>query len=153
MEVASQIFREDFRQLSADDRSKIGDYGVMAEYAARVFSIRNGFESELRRLAEEGVTIYTGCGLTPDDFLSKRRGNWEESLRRYATGDTRKPNSAWIKAAEEGKYFAGSAPPAVAGAFGEAMGKGLDDVVKSSISELFEKRYGLCYRGTGAPFT
>lgn len=142
MEVASQIFREDFRQLSADDRSKIGDYEVMAEYAARVFSIRNGFESELRRLAEEGVTIYTGCGLTPDDFLSKSRGGVGESLRRYATGDTRKPNSAWIKAAEEGKYYAGSAPPAVAGAFGEAMGKGLGDVV-NAISELFEKRWGL----------
>lgn len=142
MEVAAQIFREDFRQLSADDRRKIGDYGVMAEYAARVFSIRNGFESELKRLAAEGVTIYTACGLTPDDFLSKSRGGVGETLKRYAQGDTHKPNSAWIKAAEEGKYFAGSAGPAVADAFGEAMRRGLADVIKA-ISELFEKRWRL----------
>ncbi len=142
MEVAGQIFREDFRQLSVDDRRKIGDYGVMAEYAARVFSIRNGFEAELKRLAAEGVAIYSACGLTTDDFLSKSRGGVGESLRRYAQGDTRKPNSAWIKAAEDGKYYAGNAGPAVANAFGEAMGKGLDDVVRA-ISELFDKRWGL----------
>ncbi|MCU0458679.1 MAG: UvrD-helicase domain-containing protein [Bacteroidales bacterium] len=142
MEVAAQIFREDFRQLSADDRRKIGDYGVMAEYASRVFSIRNGFESELKNLAMKGVSIYAGCGLTPDDFLSKSRGGVGESLRRYTQGDIRKPNNAWIKAAEEGKYYAAGAGPAVVKAFGEAMERGLDDVV-NAISELFEKRYGL----------
>jgi len=142
MEVAEQIFREDFRQLSAEDRRMIGDYGVMAGYAARVFSIRNGFESELKRLAGEGVEIYSACGLTPDDFLSKSRGGVGESLRRYAQGDTRQPNSAWLKAAEEGKYFAVSAGTAVASAFGEAMTRGLGEKVKA-ISELFESRWSL----------
>ena len=142
MEVAGQVFREDFRQLSAGDRRRIGDYGVMAEYASRVFSIRRGFESDLKKLASEGLRIYTECGLTPDDFLLKSRGGVGESLRRYAQGDTRRPNSYWVKAAEEGKYYAAGAKPDVVSAFRNATAGGLDEVVRK-ISEMFERRYGL----------
>ncbi len=142
MEVAGQVFREDFRQLSADDRRRIGDYGVMAEYASRVFAIRRGFESDLKKLASDGVRIYTECGLTPDDFLLKSRGGVGESLRRYAQGETRRPNSTWAKAAEEGKYYPGGAKPDVVSAFGNAMAMGLEEVVRK-ISEMFERRYGL----------
>lgn len=142
MEVAGQVFREDFRQLSAEDRRRIGDYGVMAEYASRVFSIRRGFESDLKKLAAEGVRIYTECGLTPEDFLLKSRGGVGESLRRYAQGDTRRPNSTWSKAAEEGKYYPGGAKPDIVSAFGNATARGLDDIVRK-ISEMFERRYSL----------
>ena len=142
MEVAGQVFREDFRQLSADDRRRIGDYGVMAEYASRVFAIRRGFESDLKKLASEGVRIYTECGLTPDDFLSKSRGGVGESLRRYAQGDIRRPNSYWLKAAEEGKYYAGGTKPDVVSSFGTALAGGLEEVVRK-ISEMFERRYTL----------
>ena len=142
MEVAGQVFREDFRQLGADDRKRIGDYGVMAEYASKVFSIRRKFESDLKNLASRGVRIYSDCGLTPDDFLYKSRGGVGESLRRYAQGDTRRPNSNWTKAAVDGKYYAGGAKPDVVSAFANATEMGLDEVVRK-ISELFERRYSL----------
>lgn len=142
MEVAGQVFREDFRQLGADDRKRIGDYGVMAEYASKVFSIRRKFESDLKNLASRGVRIYSDCGLTPDDFLYKSRGGVGESLRRYAQGDTRRPNSNWTKAAVDGKYYAGGAKPDVVNAFANATEMGLDEVVRK-ISELFERRYSL----------
>ena len=142
MEVAGQVFREDFRQLSAEDRRKIGDYGVMADYAAKVFSIRRGFESDLKKLGADGVRIYTECGLTPDDFLSKSRGGVGEWLRRYAQGDTRRPTGAWIKAADEGKYYAGGARPDTVSAFSNATARGLEDVVRQ-ITEMFDRRYGL----------
>ena len=142
MEVAGQVFREDFRQLGADDRKRIGDYGVMAEYASKVFSIRRQFESDLKNLASRGVRIYSDCGLTPDDFLYKSRGGVGESLRRYAQGDTRRPNSNWTKAAVDGKYYAGGAKPDVVNAFANATEMGLEEVVRK-ISELFERRYSL----------
>ena len=142
MEVAAQVFREDFRQLSTDDRKMIGDYGVMADYASRVFAVRRGFETDLKNLAAEGVKIYTECGLSTDDFLSKSRGGVGESLRRFAQGDTRRPNSTWVKAAAEGKFFPGTARPAVVSAFGDASRRGLDDVVKK-ILDLFDRRYGV----------
>ncbi|MRR14007.1 hypothetical protein EG833_00945, partial [archaeon] len=142
MEVAGQVFREDFRQLSADDRKRIGDYGVMAEYASRVFSIRKGFESDLKKLASEGMKIYSECGLTPDDFLLKSRGGVGESLRRYTQGETRRPNSTWSKAAEEGKYYPAGAKPDVVSGFSNAKARGLDEVVRK-ISEMFEGRYSL----------
>ena len=142
MDVAAQIFRENFRQLSTDDRKKIGDYEVLSDYSARIFAIKKGFESELQRLAATGVEIYSGCGLSPEDFLSKSRGGVGESLRKYARGETKPPNATWNKAAAEGRYHAASAPPAVAGAFEDAISRGLTDAVRA-ITDLFDKRYSL----------
>jgi len=142
MEVAAQIFRENFRQLSPDDKKKIADYEVLSEYAGKIFAIKKGFESELQRLAAQGVEIYTGCGLSPDDFLSKSRGGVGESLRKYAGGETKPPNATWNKAVAEGKFYPGGAQPAVVSAFNDAMSKGLDDVVRA-VTGLFEKSYRL----------
>ncbi|MBE0677216.1 MAG: UvrD-helicase domain-containing protein, partial [Bacteroidales bacterium] len=86
MEVAALIFRENFRQLSPEDKKKIGDYDVLGEYTAGIFAIKRSFESELKELASRGVEIYMGCGLTASDFLSKSRGGVGESLRKYAQG-------------------------------------------------------------------
>ena len=61
MEVSAQIFGENFRQLSQEDRKKIGDYKVMQEYTRKVFSIKRSFEAELRKLAARGVEIYESC--------------------------------------------------------------------------------------------
>ncbi len=140
--VADQIFRENFRQLSAEDRKKISDYGVMAKYASGVYAIKKRFEAELKRLAAEGVRIFTDCGITADDFLSKSRGGVGDGLRKYAEGDTRKPGSAWKKATEEGKYHAKTAGPELVQAFGKAITMGLGDVV-TAISGWFEKEYPL----------
>jgi len=142
LDVADQIFRENFRQLSTDDRKKISDYGVMAKYASGVYAIKTGFETELKKLASEGVRIYTECGLTPDDFLSKRKGGVGEALRRYAQGDTRKPGAAWLKALEEDRYYAGGAGTDTVKAFGEAKNRGLANVV-TAISRWFENEYRL----------
>ncbi|MDX9772906.1 MAG: UvrD-helicase domain-containing protein [Bacteroidales bacterium] len=142
MDVAKEIFRENFRQLSADDRKKIGDYKIVGDYSSRVFAIRKAFESDLRNLAAQGVDIYQRGGLSPDDFLSKRRGGVGDSLMRYSRGEIKVPNSAWGKALTEGKYFAGGATPDVVSAFGEALNSGLSDIV-SRISDLFERGYPL----------
>ena len=142
MEVAALIFKENFRQLSPEDKKNIGDYDVLGEYTARIFAIKRAFESELKELASRGVEIYSCCGLTAADFLSKSRGGVGESLRRYAQGETKPPNATWARASTEGRYFAGGATPVVVTAFEEAISKGLNDVV-SAISELFERRYRL----------
>ena len=142
MEVSAQIFGENFRQLSQEERKKIGDYKVMQEYTRKVFSIKRSFEAELRRLAARGVKIYESCGLTADDFYLKRRGGVGESLRRYAHGDVKPPNSTWNKAAADGKYVAGGATPDVIEAVVKAVNEGLGDTVKG-ISELFARRYKL----------
>ncbi|MRR20168.1 hypothetical protein EG827_08225, partial [bacterium] len=142
MEVAALIFRENFRQLSPDDKKKIGDYDVLSDYTGRIFAIKRGFESELRQLAARGVEIYSGCGLSPGDFLSRSRGGVGESLIKYSRGETKPPNATWIKASEEGKYYAGGAPPAVVNAFENAISNGLADVVRA-ISDLFQRQYRL----------
>ncbi|MFZ2286600.1 MAG: UvrD-helicase domain-containing protein [Bacteroidales bacterium] len=140
MDVAALIFRENFRQLSPDDRKKIGDYEMLGHYTGKIFTIIRDFESDLRNLASRGVEIYLSCGLTAADFHSKSRGGVGESLRRYALRETRPPNATWTKALAEGRYYAGGATPAVVKAFEAAAGMGLNDVVRA-ITELFEKRY------------
>lgn len=142
MEVSVQIFGENFRQLSREDREKIGDYEVMREYTRKVFSIKRSFETELRRLAERGVAIYEGCGLTPDDFSRKRLGGVGESLKKYAKGEVKPPNNTWAKAAADGKFIPGGAPLNIVMAIEEAVSQGLAETVKD-ISALFARRYRL----------
>ena len=142
MEVSAQIFNENFRQLSADDRKKISDYRSLGEYTGKIFAIKKGFETELRDLALTGVEIYEECGLTPDDFLSKRKGGVGEIMRKYALGDTHPPGSVWNKASGEGRYYPAKAAAEVVEAFEDALGRGIADIVKA-ISSLFEKKYTL----------
>jgi ATP-dependent exoDNAse (exonuclease V) beta subunit len=142
MEVAEQIFGENFRQLSPADKKTISNYEILNDYTEKVFRIKKGFESELRSLAARGVAIYEGCGMTPDDFLSKARGGVGEMLRKYADGVVKTPGSTWEKAAGEAKYLTGGAPQHVVKAFQEALSKGLGDVV-TAISSMFENRYQL----------
>lgn len=142
MEVAELIFKEDFRQLGQEEKQTIGDYEVLKRYADRIYTIKRGFETELKALAETGVAICSECGLTPDDFLNKRRGGVGDALLKYAAGETKPPNATWHKAAEEGKLFPGSAAPEVIAAFAAAVQKGLDETVRA-ISSLFEQRHPL----------
>lgn len=142
MEVAELIFGENFRQLSPADKKAISNYEILNDYTEKIFRIKRGFESELRSLAAQGMAIYEGCGLTPDDFLSKSKGSVGESLRRYADGLVKAPNSAWQKAAGEDKYLSAGAPQHVAKALQDALGKGLGDII-TAISSMFEKRYPL----------
>ncbi|MCK7530249.1 MAG: UvrD-helicase domain-containing protein [Marinilabiliales bacterium] len=140
MEVAQQIFGENFRQLSPSDRKVIGDHDTLREYASKVYRIKSGFERELRSMALRGKEIYESCGLTVDDFLSKNKGGVGEILRRYSEGEIKPPASTWNKAATEGQYTAAGALPRVAEALSEALKNGLDEAVKG-ISALFEERY------------
>lgn len=142
MEVAELIFRENFRQLSPRAKETIGDYEVLKRYAEQIYTIKRSFETDLRALAERGVALCGECGLTPEDFHSKRRGGVGDALQKYAGGETKPPNATWRKAAEEGKYYPGSAAPEVIAAFETAMQKGLGETVKA-ISSLFEKRHPL----------
>jgi ATP-dependent helicase/nuclease subunit A len=140
MEVAEQIFGENFRLLSTADRKTISDYEILHDYTEKVFRIKKGFEADLRSLASRGVNIYESCGLTADDFLSRSRGGIGVSLMKYSQGDTTPPNATWNKACTEGKYVAGKAPQSVISAFDDAMSKGFAEVI-AGISGMFEKRY------------
>ncbi len=142
LNVADQVFRENFRQLSTEDRKKISDYSIMANYASSVHAIKHRFENELKRMACEAVTIYTDCGLTPEDFLLKTKGGVGGTLRKFAQGDVRKPGATWMKAATEGKYHAASAGPDIVNAFSAAMARGLGDRV-TAITDWFDREYGL----------
>ncbi|MCJ7820285.1 MAG: UvrD-helicase domain-containing protein, partial [Bacteroidales bacterium] len=74
MDMAGLIFGERFRQLSIEERKTLGDYEVLQQYAGRVYAIKNGFETELKSLASEGVRIFERCGLSVSDFSGKERG-------------------------------------------------------------------------------
>ncbi len=63
MDVAKQIFREEFRQLTKEERLVIGDYENLKKYSENVFKVRNGFEKELKETAAGGVAIFSKNGL------------------------------------------------------------------------------------------
>jgi ATP-dependent helicase/nuclease subunit A len=139
MEVAQQIFREDFRQLTKDQRDSLSDYDNLKKYSEKVFSIRSAFEKELMEMAAHGIEIYERCGLGISDFsqVAKGVGGW---LKKYSEGEVSKPNSFWNKAVSENIYTVAKPTPYVKEAMDSALSQGLGGMVKG-ISDLFEKRY------------
>jgi ATP-dependent helicase/nuclease subunit A len=139
MEVASYIFREEFRQLTKDERITLSDYDKLKEYSEKIFSIRNGFEKELEETAAKGVGIYESCGLSPSDFTQGEKGvgGW---LKKYASGKCDKPNSYWVNAVRDNCYTTAKAPQPVKNAMAAAISQGLGDIV-TAIYNLFEKKY------------
>jgi ATP-dependent helicase/nuclease subunit A len=139
MEVASQIFREEFRQLTKEERTTLSNYDNLKEYSEKIFKIRNSFEKELKELAAEGVEIYEKCGLNASDFYQGEKGvgGW---LKKYSSGRTDKPNNYWNKAVNESCYTTAKPSPGVKSAMDNALSQGLGNSV-SGISELFDRNY------------
>ena len=142
MDVAELIFKEQFRQLSYEDRKTLGDYGALEQYTENIFRIKNGFESKLKTLAMKGVTIYENCGLTINDFSNKERGGVGIILKRYSQGQTKRPGQIWKKAVEESKYLPSKPPLHVISAIETALASGLGTVVRE-IDDMFETGYML----------
>ncbi len=140
MDVSSRIFGEDFRQLSEDDRKKLGDYEILNIYTQKVFKEKNGFESDLRSLAGKGVTIFEATGLTVTDFSYKDNGGVGDWLKRYSKGQIKRPNSHWLKASEKSSFLPGNAGAETISALNEALKKGLGDVIRQIVT-LFNARY------------
>ena len=142
MDVAGLIFGEKFRQLTNDDRKKLGDYDVLQQYAAKIFSIKNGFESELKALAAEGVRIYETCGLTVDDFANKDKGGVGAVLFKLSGGKTDVPGKIWRKAVDDSRFLPQKSPAPAVAALDAALAGGLLTVM-NSIDSLFERGYRL----------
>lgn len=141
-EVASQIFSEPYRQLNSDERKRLGDYDTLEKYTGRVFGIKRHFEAEIRRLASEGVKIFSAAGLTPDDFYKKRKGGVGEMLVKYAGGFISRPGATWQAAVDEGRLLPEGAAEAVRSAAETAKTGGLNEILKN-ISGLFDTDYPL----------
>jgi ATP-dependent helicase/nuclease subunit A len=141
MEVASYIFREEFRQLTKEERDTLSNYEKLKEYSEKIFSIRNGFEKELRETAAKGVEISEKCGLSVSDFTQgdKGVGGW---LKKYASGRSDKPNKFWYNAVMNNNYTSAAASQSVKNSIEEALSNGLGDVV-TGIYDLFDKKYPL----------
>lgn len=142
MDVAGLIFGEKFRQLTNDDRKKLGDYDVLQQYAAKIFSIKNGFESELKALAAKGVRIYESCGLTVDDFANKDKGGVGAVLFKLSGGKTDVPGKIWRKAVDDSRFLPQKSPAPAVAALDAALAGGLLTVM-NSIDSLFERGYRL----------
>jgi len=142
MEVAGLIFGEKFRQLSNDDRNKLGDYEVLEQYASKIFSIKNGFESELKTLATEAVRIYESSGLTVDDFSYREKGGVGAVLLKMRGGRTDIPGKIWSRAVEDSGFLPKKSPAPVVAALDAALAAGLLTVMKQ-IDSHFEKGHRL----------
>ena len=105
MEVAEQIFGENFRQLSPADKKAISNYEILNDYTEKIFRIKRGFESELRSLATKGVAIYESCGLTPDDFLYRSKGGVGETAREICQRRCKSPQQCLAESSRRRQIF------------------------------------------------
>ncbi|MBE0667064.1 MAG: UvrD-helicase domain-containing protein, partial [Bacteroidales bacterium] len=142
MDMAGLIFGERFRQLSIEERKTLGDYEVLQQYAGRVYAIKNGFETELKSLASEGVRIFERCGLAVSDFSGKERGGVGAVLVKMSSGKTERPGATWKKAVDESKYLPQKSSPETVSSLDAALAAGFAAVMKK-IDDLFENDYRL----------
>lgn len=72
--LGREIFKEKFQRLAVNHSDAEDRITVILEVVKELQAIRKGFESQLVKLAEEGVQILGDYGMTPDDFKQKGRG-------------------------------------------------------------------------------
>ena len=74
MVLAEELFREKFKILSADERSKLEDKDYLMDYIKKIRSISFAFEQKMTGIGRECEKIFAKYGLTDDMFFQKSRG-------------------------------------------------------------------------------
>ncbi|HSN50300.1 MAG TPA: UvrD-helicase domain-containing protein, partial [Bacteroidales bacterium] len=72
--LAEELFKEKYKILSIEERSKLEDKEFLTSYIERIKSISSSFENKLLNYGKKADEIYTLYDLTDDMFYQKGRG-------------------------------------------------------------------------------
>lgn len=74
LRLAEEIFRERFKMLSVEERSRLEDKKFLLDYIAGIRSIKEGFEETMFSAGEKCARLFSEYGLTDDMFYQKSKG-------------------------------------------------------------------------------
>ncbi len=127
--LAEEIFKEKFKILSLDERTKLEDKKFLLAYIDKIKSVRSKFEEELSAFGKQCEDIFSEFGLTDEMFYQKGRGI-PNFIRSLAQGNVIPPNN-YVKAIldEPPKW----STKAIAPELKHAIENGFDKVLENAI--------------------
>jgi ATP-dependent helicase/nuclease subunit A len=127
--LAEELFREKFKILSSDEKTKLEDKEFLVSYIGKLRALRYSFESELKNLGQKCMRIFSDHGLSDDMFYYKSKGV-PGFIRALAEGSINEPNS-YVRLAltDPPRWASGITDPSLE----NASEKGLADTLRKAI--------------------
>jgi ATP-dependent exoDNAse (exonuclease V) beta subunit len=127
--LAEELFKEKYKILSFEERSKLEDKKFLLEYIKKIRLISHSFEKELIAFGKRASEIISEFELTDDLFYRKGQGI-PSFVRSMVSGTIKGPNS-YVReiASEPPRWSTGNPAPQL----GTAIGKGLDAILLDAI--------------------
>jgi len=92
IKLSQELFKEKFKILSIEERSKLEDKKFLLEYIDKIRSITHSFEKKLQDFGKSAGEIYSEFGLSEDHFYRKGQGI-PGFIKSLVSGNLKPPNS------------------------------------------------------------
>jgi ATP-dependent helicase/nuclease subunit A len=127
--LAEELFKEKFKILSYEQRSKLEDKKFLLEYISKIRLISQSFEKKLADLGKRANEIFEEFELTEDLFYRKGQGV-PGFIRTLVSGNIKGPNS-YVREIDNDpqRWTTGSMAPNLA----NAISQGLDKILLEAI--------------------
>jgi ATP-dependent exoDNAse (exonuclease V) beta subunit len=127
--LAQELFREKFKVLSIDERTKLEDKDFLLEYIGNIKKICSSFEKDLKEYGNRALELFSSFDLADEMFYYKGSGV-PGYVRNLARGDFKEPNSYVQKILDNPpKWSSNGIHPQLQ----SAISSGLDRTVRDAI--------------------
>jgi ATP-dependent exoDNAse (exonuclease V) beta subunit len=92
IKLSQELFKEKFKILSIEERSKLEDKKFLLEYIGKIRSITHSFEKKLKDFGKSAGEIYSEFELSEDHFYRKGQGI-PGFIKSLVSGNLKPPNS------------------------------------------------------------
>jgi len=135
VKLAEELFKEKFKILSTDDRSKLENKKFLLEYIEKIKSVSSSFEKQLHNYGKRAEEIFSKFELCDEMFYRKGKGV-PGFIRFMVSGIVKEPNS-WVREIENDppRWSTGTTAPQLQ----VAISGGLDKTLREAIHYYDEK--------------
>ncbi|MGC1391752.1 MAG: UvrD-helicase domain-containing protein [Bacteroidales bacterium] len=127
--LAEELFKEKFKILSFEERSKLEDKTFLLAYINKIRTISQSFEKELENLGKRAYEIFSKFELSDDMFYRKGQGI-PSFIRSLVSGYIKEPNRYVLEINNEPPRWSTGIP---APQLESAINSGLDAILREAI--------------------
>jgi ATP-dependent helicase/nuclease subunit A len=135
-QMSEELFKENFKNLSEEEKSKIADKEFLHKYILKVRSLESDFEKTLYDFGKKALEIFTEFNLSDDLFYRKGSGV-PGFIRSLAASKIKEPNSYVREIMYEPSRWS---TRELNGELESALKAGLEETVKSAIRYYDENK-------------
>ncbi len=127
--LAEELFKEKFKILSENDRSKLEDKEFLLEYIKKIRTVTHSFETKLVEFGKKADEIYTLYDLSEELFYRKGQGI-PGLIKSLVSGNIRDPNSYVREICKDPPRWSTST---ISEQLQTAINNGLDEILRQAI--------------------